>query len=172
MAERICSKPGCGKKYLARGLCSSHYDKARRSGELQPLPPDPNRHSLTNVDRENKTADCAVCGPGAPIRVRERKGRGGVECISTQRIRGRDLISDRKYYSMVKAQEGRCAICGSQPEEALHVDHCHDTLAVRGLLCRRCNFAIGFLGDSVQIALSVAAYLEHHMAPGDSEVAA
>lgn len=46
------------------------------------------------------------------------------------------------YEAMVVAQDGKCAIC-RQPDRELVVDHSHESLKVRGLLCRHCNFIIG-----------------------------
>lgn len=48
-------------------------------------------------------------------------------------------ISD--YMALVELQQGACAICHSLPPEGkrLHIDHCHTTGKVRGLLCQRCN---------------------------------
>ena len=41
---------------------------------------------------------------------------------------------------MLAAQGGGCGICGAPPKtRRLHVDHDHKTMAVRGLLCNRCN---------------------------------
>lgn len=48
-------------------------------------------------------------------------------------------------------QGGKCAICGtvlffSEPRTSTacpHVDHCHATGKVRGILCRRCNQQLG-----------------------------
>ncbi|MFN8643153.1 MAG: hypothetical protein U0802_16400 [Candidatus Binatia bacterium] len=28
--KRLCTRPGCGRAYVARGLCASHYQAARR----------------------------------------------------------------------------------------------------------------------------------------------
>jgi hypothetical protein len=82
------------------------------------------------------------------------------------------------FEAMVIAQNGVCAIC-KKPETRgkrmgkfnnapwattrLSVDHCHVTGKVRGLLCQRCNIAIGHLNDDPQTAMNAAAYLmEHH----------
>lgn len=37
MADKICSFPDCGKKYLAKGLCRGHYSQQDRGLELAPL---------------------------------------------------------------------------------------------------------------------------------------
>lgn len=59
--------------------------------------------------------------------------------------------------ALLAAQGGRCAICTA--EAPLHVDHCHATGAVRGLLCTRCNKAIGVLGDTADSVLRAVTYL-------------
>jgi hypothetical protein len=60
--------------------------------------------------------------------------------------------------AMVEAQGGLCAICGENPAE--HVDHCHDTGAVRGILCFNCNGMLGQARDRVDILLAGIRYLE------------
>jgi hypothetical protein len=72
-------------------------------------------------------------------------------------------ITLEKYEQMLKEQGGVCAICKKTPEEngkSLAVDHCHETNKVRGLLCNNCNVAIGFLGNSQDIAHNTIAYLD------------
>ncbi|MCA1569791.1 MAG: endonuclease VII domain-containing protein [Chloroflexi bacterium] len=64
--------------------------------------------------------------------------------------------------AMLEAQDHLCAICRRAhvgPGTRLHVDHCHDSKRVRGLLCGKCNTAIGLLDDDPQRADAVAAYL-------------
>ena len=50
------------------------------------------------------------------------------------------------FYQMVwEQQKGLCAVCG-KPEKSkkrLAVDHCHKTGNIRGLLCMKCNTALG-----------------------------
>ncbi|WP_255952940.1 endonuclease VII domain-containing protein [Streptomyces odontomachi] len=56
-------------------------------------------------------------------------------------------------------QSGRgCVICLAAP--AVHVDHCHKTGRVRGVLCFNCNSAIGKLGDDPDVVRRAVAYLE------------
>lgn len=45
---------------------------------------------------------------------------------------------------MYERQDGRCAVC-KKSFPRLDVDHDHATGLVRGLLCRRCNLAVGFI---------------------------
>jgi len=42
----------------------------------------------------------------------------------------------------------------------LAVDHNHKTSEIRGLLCSRCNTAIGLIQDNAQIALAIYEYLK------------
>lgn len=64
---------------------------------------------------------------------------------------------------ILDCQGGGCAICGRPDERSrygrLHVDHCHKTGKLRGLLCQRCNRGIGWLLDSAELAERAAAYL-------------
>ena len=78
-------------------------------------------------------------------------------------------ITVEEYEALLKKQGGVCAICGEdEPNEhgrtrtklRLAVDHCHDTSRVRGLLCQKCNRAIGLLGDSVELLRKAIDYLE------------
>ena len=63
------------------------------------------------------------------------------------------VLPMRDYYRLVSSQKNLCKICG-KPEVAkkrgkrhrdLSVDHNHNTGKVRGLLCQKCNAALGLL---------------------------
>ncbi len=74
-------------------------------------------------------------------------------------------ITPEQYDSMLAAQGGHCAICPRTQQEnvkrrRLAVDHDHVTGRVRGLLCYRCNVAIGHLDDEPARARAAAEYLE------------
>jgi hypothetical protein len=66
-----------------------------------------------------------------------------------------------KYEEMVKAQGNTCAICKKGDlTKGLSVDHCHESKKIRGLLCDKCNLAIGLLQDSPEICYSAGDYLK------------
>jgi hypothetical protein len=68
-------------------------------------------------------------------------------------------ISLEDYDVMFERQGGACAIC-KRTGVTLCVDHCHLTGEVRGLLCIRCNSAIGFCSDDPAVLLAAAEYLQ------------
>lgn len=70
-------------------------------------------------------------------------------------------ITAGEYRALEEAQGALCAACG-EPEKTrsrLCVDHCHDSGAVRGLLCTRCNVALGMLDDSAEKIRALLGYL-------------
>src|SRR5206468_12595026 len=62
-------------------------------------------------------------------------------------------ITEYEYNELVKKQNGVCAICEKicNKYERLSVDHNHETNKVRGLLCHRCNSAIGFIIEDISL---------------------
>lgn len=106
-----------------------------------------------------------------PERVREQQNRSNRKRLSNpEHLRWKREDAMRRAYglepsdfaALVEAQKGRCAICGGHPNgpgNRLHVDHCHDSKRVRGLLCAKCNTAIGLLDDDPARADAVASYL-------------
>lgn len=69
-----------------------------------------------------------------------------------------------QYDALLEAQGGVCAVCLEDRRDRmgrrLHVDHDHETGRVRGLLCMRCNNAIGQAGESAATLRALADYLE------------
>lgn len=70
--------------------------------------------------------------------------------------------------AMLSAQGGGCAICakplsiaqeGKAAADYSHVDHCHTTGKVRGILCNNCNHGIGKFMDNPDLLRAAANYL-------------
>jgi hypothetical protein len=71
-------------------------------------------------------------------------------------------LSSEAYYTLLGEQGGACAVCGSDDwlTRVPHVDHNHITGRARGIVCRKCNLALGMIDDDVNIAKSLVKYLE------------
>src|SRR5262245_61146757 len=74
-------------------------------------------------------------------------------------LRRRYGLSPAEYDALLAEQGGACAICRKRPKGRLCVDHCHLTGTVRGLLCRKCNTALGYLKDDQASLVAALAYL-------------
>lgn len=71
-------------------------------------------------------------------------------------------ITPEQYEAMLAAQDNCCAVCERPAEDfarVLHIDHCHETGAVRGLLCAVCNTSLGGFRDDPQLLLRAIEYL-------------
>lgn len=128
---------------------------------------------------------CTKCGEDKPLdafysRARRKDGREG-SCKSCwnessakwyaehpgygrqQKLRMKYGMTVREFDASLSAQKGLCACCGTDdpggPHGSFIVDHDHETGDVRGILCNRCNSAIGWLGDSAEGVAKALAYL-------------
>ena len=52
-----------------------------------------------------------------------------------------------------------CDVCG-RVTPGMALDHCHDTMRPRGLLCRDCNWALGKVRDDPAVLRALADYVE------------
>lgn len=85
------------------------------------------------------------------IRANDRKKRYGIE--------------QEEYDRMYREQDGKCAICKSPQtdmQKALSVDHHHKCDGIRGLLCHKCNRALGLFTDNPELLRIAIRYLEVH----------
>ncbi|MEW1772394.1 endonuclease VII domain-containing protein [Streptomyces sp. NPDC086777] len=115
---------------------------------------------------------CRTCGEIKPHGEWPRNSSAsdglGTLCKACKAVKGRQRHLKRNYGlteaerdAMTAAQYGMCAICLDAPP--VHVDHCHKTGRVRGVLCFNCNSAIGKLRDKPDAARRAAAYLEGNL---------
>lgn len=109
-------------------------------------------------------------GPDHPNRIRERAyGKKKYQQRKEKHLRAAKIAKFKKKYGitpdqaaqMLVAQGGVCAICKTNEWTAAgpSVDHCHATGTVRGILCNRCNAAIGFFREDVVRMRSAIDYL-------------
>jgi hypothetical protein len=107
-------------------------------------------------------------------RWREKNKKRLAEHQRKARLMRRYGITVEQYEEMYAKQGGACALCGTK-QKVLSVDHDHTCCksqedrddktpacgkCVRGLLCVRCNTALGTLGDTPEALMKVQIYLE------------
>lgn len=132
--------------WRARGL------RCARCGEPIPIPDaGPHRVKYCSAVCKKKDADA--------------RWRASAPHYNRQYLYG---MTAEEFDARLAAQGGVCAICGT-PEwngkgDHPHVDHCHETSQVRGLLCRGCNNGLGNFGDDPARLRAAADYLEAHSA--------
>lgn len=75
-------------------------------------------------------------------------------------------LSVEAYDALVAAQGGGCAVCGaiksSHRKWRLQVDHDHVTGKLRGILCNRCNTALGMVNDDCALLEKLITYVKSH----------
>lgn len=103
---------------------------------------------------------CKICDSIESRNWREKNK----ELIPTKKrnylMKARYGTTVENYELMFQRQGGICLICKKSQKRRLDVDHSHKTGKIRGLLCRRCNIALGLLDDNVSIIKNLINYLE------------
>ena len=78
---------------------------------------------------------------------------------------GKFGITVDTYHSMIESQNNCCAICNKHKDDftgrgnSFHIDHCHESGKVRGLLCSNCNTGLGQFKDNINSMKSAIQYL-------------
>lgn len=71
-------------------------------------------------------------------------------------------ITLEQYDTLLTLQASCCKICGTDTPRGkgtFHVDHCHETGRIRGLLCHSCNVGLGQFKHSPDLLLQAVNYL-------------
>lgn len=83
--------------------------------------------------------------------------------IKNSKLLTRYGITLDDFNKMLKSQDNKCAICLNELKKgrSTHVDHCHNSNKVRGLLCVKCNLALGLLKDNIEALDRIYNYLKN-----------
>lgn len=108
--------------------------------------------------------ECKIIGKGSYFNSKcERQIRKDKRVSKKQNKFNSYNLTIDDYVKLYTNQKGCCKICGinqSDLKRKLCVDHCHETGIVRGLLCSKCNIALGMLNDNIENLKSSIKYLE------------
>lgn len=152
-----CEQTFDRSEFQGRGWCRSC--NAARVAEYT----EANREHVNALRREARLRDPEKYR----VRDRDRHKRDKTKRQDAS-LRRRFGIGLDDYERMLAEQNGGCAICGAahttidkrtgQPQR-LHIDHCHRTGQVRGLLCSNCNIGIGYFADDPDRLKKAAEYV-------------
>lgn len=115
------------------------------------------RNSQPHIKQRRKQYKKTENGRRAENRYRNKRYS---EVGSEKHLLVRYKITLDDYNNMLLKQNSVCAICCVYKNEKLHVDHCHITGTIRGLLCGSCNRALGLLKDDVERLSKAIEYLK------------
>ena len=146
----------------------------KKCGALKPLDMFPKqRRGLYG-----RASQCASCqnearrkrhalAPGKHAAYQREYIRRNPDAHTSRKLKAAYGITLADYNRLLAQQQGKCAICGNahvpgntaRNGKRLHVDHCHESGRVRGLLCSNCNLGIGNLQHDETILLKAIEYL-------------
>lgn len=173
VSGKTCTGPECAKAALYRnGLCKAHNRQRLAGQALKPLAV--RRTSAATAARDEQGRKlCPECDwwlatPEFAPAARQTDGLASW-CRRCTKLSTYGLNA-RQFWELLAAQGGRCATCPTEHTEAdpLCVDHDHACCpgrkkscgrCVRGLLCRRCNTALGMVDDSRDTLMKLLQYL-------------
>jgi ferredoxin-like protein FixX len=110
-----------------------------------------------NVD--GLTSSCRKCRNKEALKWQQ----ANPESKRNTHLKAKFNITVKQFNEMLQLQNFCCAICMSPTPKGrgtFHVDHCHETGKIRGILCHDCNTGIGKLGDSLESIKKAVSYLE------------
>lgn len=131
----------------------------------------------TNNSKEKKVKICLSCNKvklvSSEFFYRRKSSPDGFdscckECKRKQdknyhRIRSYN-ITEENFNNLLEKQKNHCAICKIPLDfdnpYMLHIDHCHKSGKIRGLLCHHCNNILNFSSENPFILIKAMKYLK------------
>lgn len=161
------------RPHVARGLCASCYQREWKLANPEKVAARIKKPANCHPDRPALGRGlCGTCyrrewRKENPERNREagvRRYRRKAADPEFRKTHARRVRAHRYGLTLAELDEllaslsEKCAVCGSTRD--LHIDHCHSTGKIRGILCGRCNNAAGQTGDDPERLRAIADYLE------------
>jgi hypothetical protein len=151
-----CTLIANGSK-IARGRSQINIEAAQKAaiaGKSTYIPQFPcNRGHLLRFITTN---NCVECSNESAVRNKISQKHN--------RIRREYGLTKEQHEALYEKQNKRCKICSKQIDDMfkMHIDHCHSTLKVRGLLCNKCNQGLGLFNEDLDLFEKAVNYLKEN----------
>ena len=140
-----------GKKFVDENVSKAKRKEYRKVWTLK------NRIKILDVGRNWKKKNRKKVALQARLRYQKNSQK------ELDRIRFNKYgITGDEFRRMLKEQGSKCPICNRNIVKNPSVDHDHLTGKIRGLICNKCNLAIGNAEDSPDRLKVMANYLERN----------
>lgn len=164
----------CGIDTRGRDLCNAHRLRAQRGRPMGRGVRAPYNPEVRDALGRKECRRCREWLTLDNYYIHTLTGRLHARCARCRADVTHNL-STSKRWEILEAQAWKC-LCGKALElhgpDTYHVDHDHAHCpggtscgqCIRGLLCGRCNWVLGHVGDDPDVLFSLIKYLEAHQA--------
>ncbi|WP_415651065.1 endonuclease VII domain-containing protein [Rhodococcus qingshengii] len=137
--------------------CTNQYRRDIRAGKLKSNNRVGDRCRSCGADLSHRPVNVLYCNETCRVRLFAKENPSFHRDIHLRKAYG---MTQDEYDQLMDSQGGCCAICKSSDVDVWHIDHCHTTGRVRGILCPHCNRGLGMFRDQPQFLRDAALYLE------------
>jgi hypothetical protein len=136
-----------------------------KCGEVKPIAEF--HREARNTERYFKRSHCKSCDAEKNrlyISNEEKRNKRNSKRVEWNRS-VKAFFPPELFKQRLQEQNGVCAICGAEDaggRGAFHADHDHENSTPRGVLCHRCNIALGHFKDNPEILQSAIEYLNKY----------
>ena len=156
----ICNQCNNEKRRILRGQNPEHY-KAIDAAYYQRQEVKERQKKWLQEDRKNNPERYKIYNKTNNNKDSELKSlKKSLQAIN---------LSLEKYFQMLEECNNKCMICKKDEiktrqgnKTRLCIDHCHTSGKIRGLLCHKCNAALGMFEDNTDSIQEALNYLNKH----------
>lgn len=110
---------------------------------------------------------CLDCNNRTAAKYRAKHRQRAVDSARRSERKNVYGITDRQVEVMIGLQDGKCLVC-NDPLTKFHIDHCHVSGAVRGILCPGCNVGLGHFKERPEALSGAIRYLRRNHDDNDT----
>lgn len=158
--RNYCYVEGCTERCVGSGLCNKHYTRMKNHGNTDDPVLTKSWDHRINEDGNVLCTDCLEYVSPENIGL-NTNDRPYSRCNRCKHLKVRYGLTFKEFEQMRLDANDKCDICErSLSETNIALDHDHLTGDIRGLLCKRCNTALGSFQDSVEMLKRAIEYIE------------